>query len=363
MTVLIKEWKSSQPLTVGIEWELQILDRETFQPKDIFDEIYETIPVEFQPFLHKEVYQSMVELVTPPSEDENEAINLLKELLENLKPLAVKKSFHLVGLGTLFLPTERETKINYSERYKFFANQFQEILRDFYIYGIHIHIGFPNAAWALRAFNNLVKFAPILLALSANSIFYKGKNTGIHSWRLVKFEQLPRAGLPPQFENFDQYRELVNFLYQNKVIENIKDLWWHIRLRPDLGTVEIRVFDSLWDLERIKTITRLVRAISAYSETYGDPLLHPSIMEQNWWMAKRYSIEADFIDHQGRKAIKHVAFDLIYKLQDLGIFQKLGYQTEEFLKLLRKPSLAKDIELKAKAFKDLKKVVSMAVVV
>jgi carboxylate-amine ligase len=352
------EWKYSKPLTLGVEWELQILDRETLQPKEIFSELVEEIPTEFLPMVHKEVYQSMLELVTPPMEDEKQIIQLLKDILESFKTLAIKKKFHLTALGTLFLKNENPPKINMSKRYKLFAEEFQEILRDFYIYGIHIHIGFPDAEWAFRAYNNLLKFSPLLLALSANSIIYRGKNTGIHSYRMVIFEKLPRAVLPRPFEDFKSFKKLIENLHQTGVIESLKDLWWHIRPRPDLGTIEIRVFDSFWDLERLEFLLKLIKAIALYSETYAEKLPQWEVLSQNWWWAKRYSLDADFIDEKGRKALKGIAYDLIYKFEDLGILKKLGYTAKELISFLRKPSMAKDIALKIKAV-GLEKVIKM----
>ena len=357
------EWKPSEPLTVGVEWELQILDRETFQPKEIFDEIYEELPKEILPYIHKEVYKSMLEFVTPPFNDENSLIKLLRSIFEIIKPLALKKGFHLVGLGTLFLKNEKPTVINYSERYKRLAEEFKEILNDFFIYGIHIHIGFPNRDWALRAYNNFVLYAPLLLALTANSIFYRGKHTGIHSFRTIIFEKLPRARLPRPFQTYNEMMETLKSLKRNGVIETFKDFWWHIRPRPDLGTVELRVFDSIWDLNRLKTLIRFVKSLALYSEKYQDKLPAEEILNQNWWWSKRYSTDADFIDHSGRKALKQVAFDLVYKMQHLGIFRNLGYRTEEFTSLLRKPSLAKELSLKAKALGSLKKLLKTTVVV
>ncbi len=342
-------WNSSKPLTVGLEWELQILDRETLQPKDLFEEIYDRLSDHLKPFVHKEVYQSMLEIVSPPFEEEGSLFELLEEIISVFRDLGQKLNFHLVGLGTLYSTAPQGTKINADRRYKLFAEEFQHILRDFYIYGIHIHIGFPDESWALRAYNNFVKYAPLFLALSANSPFYRGINTGIHSYRMVVFENLPRAELPRQFSTYGEFEEVVNHLWKAGVIEQIKDLWWHIRLRPDLGTVEFRVFDSLWDTDRIKTLVRLVRSLALYSEKYQDEPLATEYLQQNWWWAKRYSLDADFIDHDGRKALKQVAYDLIYKLDHLRTFKNLGYGVEEFAKLLKKPSLAKDLQLKAHA--------------
>jgi len=356
------EWKMSEPLTVGVEWELQILDRESLEPKDIFDQIADSFPKVYLPMLHREIYQSMLEIVTPPLREVKKLGELLKEIFETLSTIAVKQKFHLVGLGSLFLPTKKETKINVNERYKRFAEEFQELLRDFYIYGIHIHIGLPSKEWALRTYNNLIKYAPLLLSLSANSIFYKGKNTGIHSYRTVIFEKLPRAELPRQFNSYDEFKKVIKHLYSAGVIESLKDLWWHIRLRPDFGTVEIRVFDSLWDLNRLLTLVKLIKALALYSEKYQDEPLPVEYLKQNWWWAKRYSLDADFVDLQGRKALKQVAYDLLYKLEHLGIFKKLGYQIKEFTNLLRKPYLAKDIVLKSHAL-GLKKVVKLSAVV
>jgi len=355
------KWKKSSPLTVGVEWELQILDRETLQPKDVFEDIYNHLPKEMNCHIHREIYQSMLEIVTPPLKDENEIYTFLTDILNKLKGFTEKNSVYFVGLGTLFKAFQVETKINPSYRYKLFSKEFQEILKDFYIYGIHIHIGIPNADWAINAFNNLVFYAPLLLAFSANSIFYRGKNTGIHSYRMVLFERLPRAELPRQLKTFEEFQNIYELLLKNGVIESIKDIWWHIRPRPDLGTIEVRVFDSFWDLERLSFLVKLIRAIALYSREYREPFLPPEIIKQNWWWAKRYSLDADFVDLQGRKSIRHVAFDLIYKLERENILKKLNYTSADFAKFLRKPSLAKELALKAKAM-DIDKVIRMGIV-
>jgi carboxylate-amine ligase len=358
------EWNPSEALTVGVEWELQILDRESLTPKNLFEDILNDLPEDLKPYIHKEIYKSMLEIVTPPAADEEEPIKALYRIFDHLKVSALRRGYHLVGLGTLFLESERPPEKNITPRYKRFIEEFGELLDDFYIYGIHIHIGFPNPEWALKAYNNLIYYAPILLALSASSPFYRGRHTGIHSFRTVIFERLPRAELPPQFETYRDYERHINELYGAGIIDTIKDVWYHIRLRPDFGTVEVRVFDSIFDVERIKVLIKLLRAISKFSNIYGYRELPHYLIKQNWWYAKRYSLDADFFAGTfNRKALKHVAFDLIFELDELGILKRLGYNRGEFLNLLRKPSPARDIEAKAKAWKSLKKVVKMAALV
>jgi carboxylate-amine ligase len=353
------DWKASAPLTVGLEWELSIADRESLKPKNAFDRITEALPAEFLPFVHAEIYKSMLEIVSPPSDSEEQIFNLFGKVFDALKPIAERENFHLVGLGTLFIPAEGKPEKNLTPRYKDFCNQFRVLLDDFYIYGIHIHIGFPSEEWALKAHNALLFYAPFLLALSAASPFYKGENTGIHSFRTVIFERLPRAELPPFYENYGQFEENINTLHSLGVIELIKDLWHHIRIRPDLGTVEVRVFDSLANTDRVKALVKLVRAIAALARDWEAPAIPRVLMTENWWQAKRYSLDADFFTPEGRKALKQVGFDLIYELEDRGILNELGYGKEEFLMVLRKPSPARDILARAKALKDLKRVVKV----
>jgi len=278
--------------------------------------------------------------------------------------VAEELGFHLVGLGTLFLNSERPPEKNITPRYLNLIKQFGELLNDFYIYGIHIHVGLPDEEWAIKTYNNLVFFAPLLLALSASSPFYRGTDTGIHSFRTVIFERLPRAELPPQFDGYEDYKRHIGDLYAAGVIDTLKDVWYHIRLRPDYGTVEVRVFDSTFDLKRIEMFIKLVRAIAKYSETYGYKKMPYWLSKQNWWFAKRYSLDADFITStDDRKALKQIGFDLVWMLEDLGILKRLGYKVADFLSFLRKPSPARDMEAKGKALKDLKKLVKLATVV
>jgi len=357
-------WHPSEPLTIGLEWELQILDRETLRPKEIFDAVVENLPDGLKPLIHKEIYKSMLEIVTPPSADEREPLKRLSEVFEALTDAAKNLGFHLVGLGTLFLESEKLPEKNITPRYLNLIKQFGELLDDFYIYGIHVHVGLPDEEWAIKTYNNLVFFAPLLLALSASSPFYRGKDTSIHSFRTVVFERLPRAELPPQFRSYADYERHLNDLYAAGVIDTIKDVWYHVRLRPDYGTVEVRVFDSTFEVERIELFLKLVRAIAKYSEIYGYKEMPYWLSKQNWWFAKRYSLDGDFLTaNDDRRALRQVGFDLVWMLEDLGILRRLGYKVEDFTKFLRKPSPARDLSAKAKALKDLKKIVKAAALV
>ncbi len=358
------DWNPSKPLTVGLEWELQILDIETLKPKPIFERIFTRIPEPLSSYLHAEIYKAMLEIVSPPFEEEEELLYWLGGFLDELKRIAERENFTLVGLGTLYTEVETPPERNLTERYKLFVRQFGELLDDFYIFGIHVHIGFPNPEWALKAYNNFVYYAPLLLALSASSPIYRGRFTGIHSFRTVVFERLPRAELPPQYSNYAEYEGFVKKLRSAAVVDSLKDIWHHVRLRPDLGTVEVRVFDSIWEPERIGVLIRLLKAIALLSETYGYKPISPLLARQNWWFAKRYSLDADFADGRGgRRALKQVAFDLVYSMDDLGIFKRLGYDRRTFLRLLRRPSPAREMEAKFKVFKNPEKLVNIARVV
>jgi len=358
------EWNPSDPLTVGLEWELQILDRETLKPKNAYPEIVADVREELRPLLHKEIYKSMLEIVTPPAESEESIVSSLETIFSDLRTSAVKRNYHLVGLGTLYTQSGELPEKNLTPRYKRFIRQFGELLDDFYIYGIHIHVGFPDPEWAVKAYNNFVAFAPLLLALAANSLYYRGVNTKIHSFRTVVFERLPRAELPPQFDDYGLYEEHMQELYLAGAIETVKDVWYHVRLRPDFGTVEVRVFDSGWDLQRIGLYIKLVRAIAKFSKTYGYRKVKPHLIKQSWWLAKRYSLDADYLwSAEDRRPLRQVGFELIYLLDELGIFKKLGYDREEFLKALRRPSPARDIEAKVKVFKGPEKIVKMAAII
>jgi len=298
----------SQPLTVGIELEVQLVDEKTGKLTRKADEIFKKIN---SPLIHREFLKSMVEFVSPVCSYPNEAVEEIRRICQKCCEVGRERGFSIAASGTHPFAEPEEVRVTENERYLKLLEEFQEVLRNFLIYGLHVHIGFPDEKTAINAYNGFVKYSPIFLALSVSSPFFRGKNTGIFSYRSKLFEQLPRAGTPQQFYSYAEFAELVEILKATNTIESLKDIWWDVRPRPDLGTIEIRVCDSIPDFDRLEGLVSLMVMVGRlFMEKNIKPSYH-QVNLQNRWNAARYGLEGNFIEESGRKKMGTVLLELV----------------------------------------------------
>ena len=294
------KFNPSKPFTVGIELEVQLVDPETLNLKRASHLIFENPPT---PLVQKEFLQSMVEFVTGVHEEPESAVSELHSAVEKVCALGEEKGFLLSASGTHPVAEPEKVRVTENERYLRLLEEFQEVLRNFLIYGLHIHVGFPDEKSMMNAYNAFVKYSPLFLALSASSPFFRGKNTGILSYRSKLFEQLPRAGAPQHFENFEEFLELYGRLKEAGVVESLKDIWWDVRPRPDFGTVELRICDSVADFKRLEGLVSLAVIVGElFAETGVNPDFH-QVNLQNRWSAARHGLSGTFITERGRSAV------------------------------------------------------------
>jgi carboxylate-amine ligase len=344
---------SSPPLTVGIELEVQLVDRNTGKLTRKADAIFENVN---SPLIHREFLKSMVEFVSPVCEHPHEAVEQIQTISEKCCEVGKEEGFSIAASGTHPFAQPEEVKVTENERYLRLLSEFQEVLRNFLIYGLHVHIGFPDEKSATNAYNAFVKYAPLFLALSASSPFFRGRNTGILSYRSKIFEQLPRAGIPQQFRSYLEFTELIEILKNTKTIESLKDIWWDVRLRPDLGTVEIRICDSVSNFERLKGIANLMVMVGRlFMEETVKPTYH-QINLQNRWNAARHGLNGNFIDEGANKKVGTVLLELV--AQHSKKFGKLKEGAKILEKLTSVPTVAEEELRIYERTRDFKKVVA-----
>jgi len=349
------KFKESKPFTVGIELEVQLVDSENLELTPKSPEIFENPPT---PLVQKEFLQSMVEFVTGVCETPREAVLELHRGISAVSKLGREKGFKLSASGTHPLAEPSRVRITQNERYLRLLNEFQEVLRNFLIYGLHIHVGFPNERVATNAYNMYVKYLPLFLALSASSPFFRGKSTGIQSYRSKLFEQLPRAGVPQQFSEYEEFVELYERLKETETIESLKDVWWDVRIRPDFGTVELRVCDSVSDLKRIEGLSTLAVMVAELSLTKKETPDFHQIHLQNKWNAARHGLKGSFITREGRSTIGR---ELLKIVKEYG--KRFGRMKESARVLVDLVSVPTEAELQIRAFKktgDLKSAVEVS---
>jgi carboxylate-amine ligase len=200
---------------------------------------------------------------------------------------------------------------------------------------VHVHVGLDDPDKAIHVANGMRVHLAVLLALSANSPFWRAQATGLLSARTPIFRAFPRVGIPPHYRDWDDYQREIGFMVDSGVMEDYTYLWYDVRPHPDLGTVEIRVCDSQTRIEHTLGLAALIQAmVKELAEHFGagkQLATYPwQMLDENKWLAARYGLEAELVDlpSSERVSAKALARRLIDRLgghaQDLGSASELA---------------------------------------
>ena len=320
-------FNSSPNPTIGVEVELQILDKNTLElasgANDILSEFENSQNVK------EELLDSIIEINTGVCSQIDEVYEDLSSHISQVRNIADKKGFSLVSIATHPFSKWREQSVTQSERYLHFLDRMQWPLRRLLITGVHVHIGVESGEKAIAISNGLTRYIPMMIGLSANSPFFHSELTGLASTRTKIFEGLPTAGLPPLLKNYSEFQKFMRTLQKAKSIDSIREVWWDIRPHPGFGTVEVRVYDSVPSIEEMTNLAALTQClVVALSDHYDDgsqlPSLDPWVLHENKWRATRYGLDADIIiDELGhQQSLKSFILETIDRLEvisdDLG---------------------------------------------
>ncbi|HUG89229.1 MAG TPA: YbdK family carboxylate-amine ligase, partial [Planctomycetaceae bacterium] len=229
--------------TIGVELELQLVDAETFALSNSVEKVLERIPAGLSEQVKPELMQCYLEINTGVCRTVREAGDDLRGKLEELERATGGLGLKVLWAGTHPFSLWKEQQITVNDRYYRLVELMQDIARQLVTFGLHVHVGVDTGDKAIYICDRMLRHLPLLLALSANSPFWEGRNTGLHSNRSKVMEGLPTAGLPHQMRNYSEYVWLVNHLVDTGFINTIRELWWDIRPHHNFGTVEIRVCD------------------------------------------------------------------------------------------------------------------------
>ncbi|MGI9048218.1 MAG: carboxylate-amine ligase, partial [Rubrobacteraceae bacterium] len=196
------EFNASGSYTLGVEEELHIVDAATGELVPKIEEIMARLPEDLAEFVSYELFQSVLETKTPPCSTVAEAERHLRELRSRVGSWAASCGASLASAGTHPFSRYKDQKITDQERYRYVIETLRWIAEREVIFGQHVHVGVPGPEEAIQAHNRLSEYAPLLLALSANSPYWQGMDTGFESTRVKIFETFPRAGLPPAFPDY-----------------------------------------------------------------------------------------------------------------------------------------------------------------
>ena len=317
-------FNSSNSPTIGVELELQILDKNTFELVPGAPKILEDFKDD--PRIKEELLNSIIEINTNICNNTDEVRADLKESLSKVYKSAEKHGYKLLSMGTHPFSRWNEQTISSNPRYNNLIERMQWPLRRLLITGVHVHIGVDSGEKAIAVTNGLTRYIPHFIGLSANSPIHDSEITGLASTRTKIFESMPTAGLPESLRNYSEFQKFMRTLQKAHTIESIREVWWDIRPHPLFGTVEIRLFDSVPTLNQILQLSAfsqcLVVAISNhYNIGTQLPLLDHWIVQENKWRATRYGLEADIIiDENGTQiSLKSAIIETIETIMPIAI--------------------------------------------
>ena len=332
-------FNASERSTLGIEVELQLVDRGSRELRSGASEILRRLELERgepHPRAKNELIESNIELITGICSTVAEARGDLEATLAEVAAVAGDLGLALLCAGTHPFSDWAAQDITPNERYLRLVEEVQWPARRMAIFGIHTHVGVRSAEKAIAIANALTAYIPHFLALSASSPWFEGRDTGLASSRTKVFEGLPTAGLPQLLGGWGEFSELMTTLMAAKAISSIREIWWDIRPHPNFGTVELRSCDGIPTMTEISCVAALAQCLVEWMDSLIDrgytlPFPKAWIVGQNKWRAARHGVDADIIvDETGtltplRKAIADLVEDLTPVARRLGCEKELDH--------------------------------------
>lgn len=321
-------FQGSTDATLGVEMELQILDRETGELAPGAVRILKACADEKVEGVAAELMQSMFEVKTGICKDVQEAHDQLTTRLRKVRIIASSLGYELAMGGTHPFHRASASAVFPAERYERIMERLAWLTYQRIVFGLHVHVGVPNGDTALASTNILVQYLPHLLALSANSPFWQGVDTGLASGRAALYGLLPHSGVPPHFRKWKEFRSYCQVMTDAKAIGSFKDIYWDIRPRPDFGTIEFRICDMPASLPITFALVTLIRSlvISTLNLLKERPAVRRGDLRRHWiagenkWLATRYGLEAIFIRTPGgrRRTLRKDLAELVQRLQPIA---------------------------------------------
>jgi carboxylate-amine ligase len=287
--------------TLGIEEEYQVIDPETRELVSHDQKIVIEAAKQLNEQVKAEMHQAVVEVGTNICHNISEARTEITHLRKSISEIAIGLGFRIGAAGTHPFSAWQKQLITPNPRYDEIVNELQDTARSNLIFGLHVHVGIEDKALALHITNSMRYFLPHLYALSTNSPFWEGRNTGFKSFRSKVFDKFPRTGIPGVFDNLTDYENYVNLLVKTKCIDNPKKIWWDIRVHPFFPTLEVRICDVPMTIDETICIAAVIQALAAKlyklkTQNLNFIIYHRALINENKWRASRYGLDGKMID-------------------------------------------------------------------
>ena len=355
--------------TVGIEEEYQTIDPETFDLRShINAEIIAKGKRQLDERVKAEMHQSVVEVGTGVCRNMKEARADIVNLRRQMVDLAQSSGLLLVAGATHPFADWRVQDIYPDERYLQVVEDMQLVARSNLIFGLHVHVGIEDRETTIQLMNQIRYFLPHLLALSTNSPFWLGMNTGLKSYRCKVFDKFPRTNIPDTFTSWAEYETFVDLLVKTNCIDNAKKIWWDVRPHPFFSTLEVRICDIPMRVDETLAIAALIQAtvvklykLHAKNQAYRE--YSRSLLMENKLRAARYGISGELIDFGLEREV--AGRDLLLEYLDFvdDVLDELGSRDEvNYIRTILERGTGADRQLREFADTgDLKKVVAYMV--
>jgi glutamate---cysteine ligase / carboxylate-amine ligase len=355
--------------SVGIEEEYQTIDPVTRDLRSHIEcELIQKGQLRLQERVKAEMHQSVIEVGTAVCHNMAEARVELRNLRRGIISLARENGLKVAAAATHPFSDWREQSIYPDKRYEAIVEDMRIVARANLIFGLHVHVGIEDRETQIHIMNAARYFLPHILALSTNSPFWLGDETGLKSYRCKVFDKFPRTNIPDYFPSWGEYESFINLLVQTRCIDNAKKIWWDIRPHPFFPTLEFRVCDLPMRLDETIAIAALIQATVAklyklHSQNQGFRLYRRLLIMENKWRAVRYGLDGKLIDFG--KRIEVPVRDLIYEYLHFidDVVDELGSRNEiNYIHRILEHGTGADRQLKVfHETGDLKKVVDYIV--
>jgi carboxylate-amine ligase len=319
--------------TLGIEEEYQVIDPKTRDLRSHMQKIVENGKVVLKERVKAEMHEAVVEVGTNICHNIHEARKEVTFLRKMIAELAGQQGLAIGAAGTHPFSLWQNQPITPDPRYDQIVGEMQDAARSNLIFGLHVHIGMENRELGIQMMNTVRYFLPHVFALSTNSPFWEGRNTGFKSFRTKVFDKFPRTGIPEFFASAEDYDNYIKLLIKTNCIDNGKKIWWDLRLHPFFNTIEYRICDIPMRIDETIALAAVMQGIVAkqyklMKSNLTFRIYDRTLINENKWRAARYGIGGKLIDFGKQEEVETKS--LIYELLDFidDVADELGIREE-----------------------------------
>jgi glutamate---cysteine ligase / carboxylate-amine ligase len=319
--------------TLGIEEEVMLVRPGSWALAQAVEDVLEALPDDLRGHFCSETHSAAIELNTTVHDGVAPAVAELGDLRAGLNAVLERLDLRAACSGTHPFAVWHEMRVAEAERHQEVHGSMRALARREPTYALHVHVGVPSPAAGVAAFNQMRSHLPLLLALSANSPFWQGRDTGLASARTPLFQAFPRVGIPRAFTSYADWARSIDLLVGSGALPDYSYLWWDVRLQPRYGTVEIRIMDAQASVEQTAALVALTQSLVRLEVIEGHAssrLLHAQeVLEENRFLAARDGVDAALIDPDRgyRVPVSELAGELLDACEpharDLGCLEEL----------------------------------------